>query len=55
MSDFVEAVTVVCIGVGAFLIGLSMGAEPLRKEAIERGCAEYNATTGEWQWKEHHE
>ncbi len=23
-----------------------------RKDMIERGYAEYNSTTGEWQWKE---
>ena len=22
-----------------------------QREAIERGCAEYNPTNGEWQWK----
>jgi uncharacterized protein YpmB len=24
----------------------------LRKQAIEKGFAEYNNTTGKWQWKE---
>ena len=39
----------------AFIIGMAYGANELnvkcRREAIERGFAEYNPTNGIWQWK----
>jgi len=30
-------------------------AANLKKEAVERGYAQYNPTTGNWGWKETHE
>lgn len=45
---------IVCIGL--FACGCSIGGcvitEHYQKQAIERGYAEHNAVTGEWQWKE---
>jgi hypothetical protein len=35
-------------------IGWLIGADTtivLRREAIDRGFAQYNATTGKWEWK----
>lgn len=32
--------------------GAKVERQRFQAEAIERGYAEYNATTGEWQWKE---
>lgn len=44
-------------GLLGFLISLGIlcmadHTDSLRKQAIERGYAEYNAKTGSWQWKE---
>lgn len=50
--------------VTAFILGILIGAavtmmvfggivyDGFKKEAIEPGVAEYNQTTGKWQWKE---
>jgi hypothetical protein len=32
--------------------GKSKGIGIMQKEAIQRNYAEYNSTTGEWQWRE---
>ena len=44
-----------CLLIG-FLIGVFVGGAGerglYRREAIERQVAEYNPTTGEWEWKE---
>lgn len=40
----------VCVFTG-FMIGRGFTQAKYREEAIKRGFAEYNATTGEWQWK----
>ncbi len=32
--------------------GVEVGRKAMQTEAIEKGYAEYNATTGNWQWKE---
>lgn len=34
------------------LIGVIRDKTDYRKQAIERGYAEYNKTTGKWQWVE---
>ncbi len=34
-----------------FALGATMGECKFQAEAIKRGYAEYNATTGKWQWK----
>jgi hypothetical protein len=33
------------------LNGVDTGVNRMQQEAIERGYAEYNSTTGKWQWK----
>ncbi len=46
--------------VAGVIIGITIGvviaekasASKIKSEAIERGVAEYNQTTGEWQWKQ---
>lgn len=42
----------IAILVSGFSIGAGMAADQYKKEAIERGFAEYNAQTGVWQWNE---
>ena len=42
---------------GVFLTALILtqcvsNSDNLRKQAIEKGFAEYSQTTGKWQWKE---
>jgi len=37
----------------AFGIGLKHDRNERNREMIDRGFAEYNQTTGKWQWKEH--
>jgi hypothetical protein len=53
MSDSVlTAVLIACV-IAAFLVGL-VTKTPIhitRAEAVTHGCAEYNQTTGEFQWK----
>ncbi len=34
-----------------FCIGAPIGEWRVEQQAIKRGYAEYNATTGKWQWK----
>lgn len=34
------------------VIGVSIGTNAMRQEALRRGFAEYSQQTGEWQWKE---
>lgn len=43
-----------CLFVGSlmFFIGVSVGTDATRQEALRRGFAEYSQQTGEWQWKE---
>ncbi len=41
-------VVVVVLVIGVF--AESRKAATLREEAIERGCAGYNITTGVWEW-----
>lgn len=58
MEDFVGATTagfllgfiVACITVGVFATQIEKSE--WRRETINRGFAEYNNLTGEWQWKE---
>jgi len=42
------------IGVGFLLSDVTANIElrDMRKTAIEKGVAEYNSTTGKWQWKD---
>jgi hypothetical protein len=42
------------IGVGFLLSEVVANIElmDMRKTAIEKGVAEYNSTTGKWQWKD---
>ncbi len=40
-----------CVTIGC-VNGHDIEKHRFQREAIERGVAEYNATTGEWQWKE---
>jgi hypothetical protein len=42
------------IGVGFLLSDVVANIElmDMRKTAIEKGVAEYNSTTGKWQWKD---
>lgn len=35
-----------------WVAGFLQEAQGLRKEAIERGYAQYNGKTGKWQWNE---
>lgn len=59
-SDFAGFVVIACIAIAVTLASACLGHEHGRKDAIkefqqqaiERGVAEYNAMTGEWQWKE---
>lgn len=48
--------TVFFFGMIVFVLGGLMGATTMRihvrHEAIEKGHAEYNQETGNWQWKE---
>lgn len=59
MGDDNGCLPVVCAAVLVLLVGIVIGVSiaddsthQLRKEAIERGFAEYNPKTGQWQWKE---
>lgn len=54
MRDFLEVTLAITIGA---ILGLILGfsandGTQLRKDAIQRGFAEYNQTNGQWQWKE---
>ena len=41
----------VCTAIGAHGTGMQHGREEIQQEAVEQGFAEYNAKSGEWQWK----
>lgn len=55
MKDALRLVSSVCMCLSLWLGGCTLGTQltgtRYREEAIKRGYAEYNATTGEWQWK----
>ena len=60
-SFYDKLVTVVCVGVAIFVAAhlISAGQVKLQKkfgdlqqQAIELDYAEYNNTTGKWQWKD---
>lgn len=38
-------------GVSGMVVGAWIGATAMRQNAINRGFAEYNQRSGEWQWK----
>jgi len=42
---------VICLTVTTFFVGMKIGINAYRLQAIERGFAEYNSTNGIWQWK----
>jgi len=41
----------ICCVIGAHNTGRQHGREEIQQEAVEQGFAEYNAKSGEWQWK----
>ncbi len=51
----ITMVILLLVGMG-FLLGFGIGnalnERRMEKEAIEKGYAEYNQQTGDWQWKE---
>lgn len=53
-DEFVGLVTGVFIGsvIALVAIGIIRDKTDYRKQAIERGYAEYNPKTGSWQWVE---
>lgn len=55
MKDSVFAILTVLLVVAWFIAGMLEGRDRERKrwheEAVMRGVAGYNETTGEWQWK----
>ena len=46
----VVGVALVIVATLGTLIGVNTTRDSFQKEAIEMGYAEYNKTTGEWQW-----
>lgn len=48
----ITLLAVLSLGLFAALCGSLEMSKILKHEAIERGYAEYNQTTGAWQWKE---
>jgi len=54
MSDPIPVIAFVVYmigGVCGILLGHALGMEHYQEQAIEQGYAEYNQTTGDWQWK----
>ena len=52
-KDIFEAIMVVVVVVILLVCGqiLSNHIDNLKKEAVQRGFADYNQTTGNWEWK----
>ena len=48
---FVMSVVVVVVSFGAYCNGVDSCRKEMQQEAIERGFAEHDAKTGEWNWK----
>lgn len=52
-SNFYFVMTMIAsLALGFSIAGAIFDQSNLKKEAIDRGFAEYNATNGNWQWKE---
>jgi len=45
-------VALLMVGITTYFISSGVTEDKYRQAAIERGFAEYNQQTGEWQWKE---
>lgn len=52
LFDFITTLVVMLalIGIGA-VCGIAIAQENWEKDCVKRGVAEYNQTTGVWQWK----
>jgi len=48
----IEAIFIIIMMVCLWTNGYVFGKRYMKTTAIEKGYAEYHATTGEWQWKE---
>jgi hypothetical protein len=55
MAVVFAVVSIIIISISVFL-GFSAGADcaikDYRKQAIDRGFAEYDSVTGDWKWKD---
>lgn len=47
----IATIFVVVVGAHGYRLGSELERATFQQEAIELGYAEYNAVTGEWQWK----
>jgi len=47
---FMLIVGIVALIFGVYL-GFNVGEASIKEEAVQQGFAEYNSSTGEWQWK----
>ena len=48
------AILLICISIAystGFVGGCYTGKSEMKRQAIQHGYAEYNAQTGQWQWK----
>jgi hypothetical protein len=52
MCGFLIGAAIIGVPVGLYADHLVRVNITLKAEAIEKGYAEYNPKTGEWQWKE---
>lgn len=50
-TELIDLGVIVLVCLCCFFIGFSVGHSTLRTEAVKQGYAEYNSTTGNWQWK----
>lgn len=51
-EDDVWWVILTVLSVMMFLFGWFVGDKRVGNQALERGYAQYESTTGEWQWKD---
>lgn len=52
LEPLMIGLVVFMLGYAAWGVGVKMERSRLGDQAAERGYAEYNTVTGEWQWKE---
>lgn len=45
-------IAVIVLTIGSSILGAELRDSGWKKAAIEHGCAQYNATTGHFEWKD---
>lgn len=52
MKDLIDLVFIIGILIAGLLIGTRIGFNMYEKEVIERGFAQHNPVSGDFEWKE---